>query len=355
MVLALPRVLAHRLAKAAASSSRCWWPGLGGQPTSSTLSARALASSRSPSRSWARRTSGPAAAADRRLLWRGHRGSAAAPPGRAAAGRRAGRRPRLGVVAAPGQLPADPAATSAAPSSTPSTPCRCGAASTASAPAAPATLRTVWREDEPLPTAAHPGSRVILVPRRRRLRGLVRAAGRAGSTAAGSAGTGLGVPVRQAAQAPGPGDNQALAVNTTDDTAVYDVAFAMVWADGSETATNTNEAYALASCSDCAAVAGRLPGGVRGRRQPRGGSAERLGCGQLQLRQLPDLRAGRTALRDPRPTRSAPTPRPRDQRLWAGDRRLRRATSATSRWPRSRGGSTTTSSRSWRSSRPTSS
>jgi putative peptide zinc metalloprotease protein len=55
--------------------------------------------------------------------------------------------------------------------------------------------------------------------------------------------------------APGEGDNQALAVNTTDGTVDYDVAFALVWEDGEGTLDNTNEAYALASCKRCAAVA----------------------------------------------------------------------------------------------------
>ncbi|RYP84166.1 hypothetical protein EKO23_17010 [Nocardioides guangzhouensis] len=54
---------------------------------------------------------------------------------------------------------------------------------------------------------------------------------------------------------PDEGDNQALAVNTTDDTVVYDLAFAMIWVDGDQPVTNTNEAYAAASCEDCAAVA----------------------------------------------------------------------------------------------------
>ena len=53
---------------------------------------------------------------------------------------------------------------------------------------------------------------------------------------------------------PADGDTQALAVNTTDGTVVYDLAFALVWVDG-DTAANRNEAYALASCTDCAAVA----------------------------------------------------------------------------------------------------
>ena len=55
--------------------------------------------------------------------------------------------------------------------------------------------------------------------------------------------------------APEAGDNQAVAVNTTDGTASYSVAFALVWADGEEPLTNTNEAYAAASCTGCAAIA----------------------------------------------------------------------------------------------------
>ena len=53
---------------------------------------------------------------------------------------------------------------------------------------------------------------------------------------------------------PGEGDNQAMAVNTTDGCTLYDVAFALVWADG-DTVLNTNEAYALASCTECQTVA----------------------------------------------------------------------------------------------------
>ena len=55
--------------------------------------------------------------------------------------------------------------------------------------------------------------------------------------------------------APEDGGNQALAVNTKDGSVVYDVAFALVWADDGEDVRNTNEAYAFASCKDCAAVA----------------------------------------------------------------------------------------------------
>ncbi|MGV0873808.1 hypothetical protein [Mycolicibacterium sp. XJ879] len=54
---------------------------------------------------------------------------------------------------------------------------------------------------------------------------------------------------------PGDGNNQALAVNTTDGTVVYDTAFALVWTTDEEYAMNVNEAHAYASCNTCAAVA----------------------------------------------------------------------------------------------------
>lgn len=55
--------------------------------------------------------------------------------------------------------------------------------------------------------------------------------------------------------APEPGDNQAVAINTTDGTAMYDVAFALVWVTDGEDALNRNEAQAWASCTSCASVA----------------------------------------------------------------------------------------------------
>jgi putative peptide zinc metalloprotease protein len=55
-------------------------------------------------------------------------------------------------------------------------------------------------------------------------------------------------------QPAGEGDNQALAVAITDDSVVYDVAFALVWAESDEV-LNVNEAHAYASCADCVAVA----------------------------------------------------------------------------------------------------
>ena len=104
---------------------------------------------------------------------------------------------------------------------------------------------TIWPEDAgPVPTADDPALAMVLVPR----------------TGGGAAAT------EPAAQAPtwvfpfnrplppGEGDNQALAVNTEDGSVLYDVTFALVWADG-DTALNRNEAYALASCRDCQTVA----------------------------------------------------------------------------------------------------
>lgn len=53
---------------------------------------------------------------------------------------------------------------------------------------------------------------------------------------------------------PSEGDNQALAVNTRDGGMSYDVAFALVWAEGDEV-LQVNEARAYASCSNCVTVA----------------------------------------------------------------------------------------------------
>ncbi|TQJ59959.1 putative peptide zinc metalloprotease protein [Arthrobacter sp. SLBN-83] len=55
--------------------------------------------------------------------------------------------------------------------------------------------------------------------------------------------------------APAADGNQALAVNTTDGSVKYSVAFALVWAEDGEPVTTTNEAYAFANCSGCGAVA----------------------------------------------------------------------------------------------------
>jgi putative peptide zinc metalloprotease protein len=105
---------------------------------------------------------------------------------------------------------------------------------------------TIWPEDGgPLPTADTPALAMVLVP--------------AGTTGEGpDAGTpdapAWVFPFDRPAP-PEEGDNQALAVNTEDGSVLYDVAFALVWADDGDAVLNRNEAYAFASCQDCRTVA----------------------------------------------------------------------------------------------------
>jgi len=100
--------------------------------------------------------------------------------------------------------------------------------------------RTVWASTSAPPTKEHPALALVLVPK---------------SASGGSAPTApTWVFPFNRPGAPGAGDNQALAVNTTDGSTLYDVAFALVWADGSAV-TNSNEAYAFASCAGCKTVA----------------------------------------------------------------------------------------------------
>lgn len=109
--------------------------------------------------------------------------------------------------------------------------------------------RTValWPSDAPKPTRENPQLSMVLVP----------VEGSSGS--AGSSGSSAGAPSwvfpfdRPAA--PEDDGNQALAVNTTDGSVTYSVAFALVWAEDGEPVDTRNEAYAFASCSGCAAVA----------------------------------------------------------------------------------------------------
>ena len=151
---------------------------------------------------------------------------------------------------------------------------------------------------------------------------------------------------------PSEGDNQALAVNTTDGTVVYDVAFAMVWVDGDEPVTNTNEAYAAASCTTArpwrSASRWCWSSATRTSSCPQN-LADR---GQLRLRAVPDLRAGQPAGRHPR--RSAE--RRRDggaAELWAEIARVRRAASPAAASPSSRARSRASRTRSSRSSTTT--
>ncbi len=103
-----------------------------------------------------------------------------------------------------------------------------------------ASAQTIWPKDAgPLPSAAHPALSLVLVPRTK--------------TPDGKTAPTWVFPFNRPAP-PGVGDNQTLAVNTTDGTVVYDVAFAMVWADTNRV-LNKNEAYAFASCTGCRATA----------------------------------------------------------------------------------------------------
>ncbi|QDW30730.1 hypothetical protein FFF93_013805 [Arthrobacter sp. KBS0702] len=109
--------------------------------------------------------------------------------------------------------------------------------------------RTValWPAGTKKPTREEPQLSMVLVPR-----------------SAPAPATGTGTPTSAAPSwvfpfdkpaAPEEGGNQSLAVNTKDGSVVYDVAFALVWAEDGDDVRNTNEAYAFASCKDCAAVA----------------------------------------------------------------------------------------------------
>ena len=105
--------------------------------------------------------------------------------------------------------------------------------------------QATFQKGQALPSKAHPQLAMVLVPRR--------GAATTRATPAPGQSRALGVPVRQALP-PAKGDNQAAAFNTTDDSATYDVAFALVWATGDEV-LNVNEAHAYASCSNCVTVA----------------------------------------------------------------------------------------------------
>jgi putative peptide zinc metalloprotease protein len=108
---------------------------------------------------------------------------------------------------------------------------------------------TGWADGDARPTEDKPQLALVLVPR---------------SSDGTTTGTGSAADGGDQAQPwvfpfnkpldPGKGDNQAMAVNTQDNTIRYDVAFALVWVEDDSPALNTNEAYAFASCNNCAAV-----------------------------------------------------------------------------------------------------
>lgn len=111
----------------------------------------------------------------------------------------------------------------------------------------------MWPSDAELPTREQPQLATVLVPTAPAAGDPATSAPQEGDVEQAGAGTWI-FPFDEPL-APGEGDNQALAVNTTDDTIEYSVAFALVWADGETPVDNTNEAYAIASCDNCAAVA----------------------------------------------------------------------------------------------------
>ncbi|GAB2725220.1 hypothetical protein [Nocardioides pakistanensis] len=103
-------------------------------------------------------------------------------------------------------------------------------------------IDAVWDSTAPQPTRERPQLAVVLVPK--------------GADPADPEAVAAGwVFPFDHPLAPGPGDNQALAINTEDGTVLYDVAFALVWVEDGQDALNRNEAQAWASCDTCAAVA----------------------------------------------------------------------------------------------------
>jgi putative peptide zinc metalloprotease protein len=128
-------------------------------------------------------------------------------------------------------------------------------------------LVATFEEGEPLPTEAEPVLSLVLVPSEED----DASAGSEETDSPGAQPTTTAQPDPTATAAPDgqdgtwvfpfdkpllpeEGDNQSLAVNTRDGSVIYDVAFALVWAEGDEV-LNVNEAHAYASCSDCVAVA----------------------------------------------------------------------------------------------------
>jgi putative peptide zinc metalloprotease protein len=97
------------------------------------------------------------------------------------------------------------------------------------------------------PTAEHPA--LFLIPGEDGEPATAVAVGGSGESAAAAA-----FPFRLPA-APGPGDTQALGVNTQDGGVVYDISYALITVDDGAPVTNTNSAFAFASCRGCTTVA----------------------------------------------------------------------------------------------------
>ncbi|MGF9647951.1 hypothetical protein AAIH32_08265 [Pseudarthrobacter oxydans] len=114
--------------------------------------------------------------------------------------------------------------------------------------------RTValWPEGAAKPTRENPQLSMVLVP--------VEASPGSGPASSPSTSPAAAAPPSwvfpfDRPAAPEQDGNQALAVNTTDGSVTYSVAFALVWAEDGYPVDTRNEAYAFASCTGCAAVA----------------------------------------------------------------------------------------------------
>ncbi|MGM0930386.1 MAG: hypothetical protein ACQEXN_11835 [Actinomycetota bacterium] len=118
---------------------------------------------------------------------------------------------------------------------------------------------TAWPAGTDLPTAEKPQLAMVLVPRETTTSDTSEnpandgGSGAVAETAVGDTPTAWVFPFDRPL-APKKDGNQALAVNVEDGSVVYDVAFALVWAEGGPVEA-ANEAYAFASCRGCTAVA----------------------------------------------------------------------------------------------------
>ena len=168
---------------------------------------------------------------------------------------------------------------------------------------------TIWPASAgQLPRADKPALSLVLVPRR--------------TTPQGQAAPTWVFPFNRPAPA-GVGDNQTLAVNTRDGTVVYDVAFALVWADR-ECGAEQERGLRLRQLHRLPGHRDQLPGGADRGQRARGGAAEHLGGGELRLPGLRHPGVGGAA--GAQPARRSERGRDRGRRgALAGDPGVRRA------------------------------
>ncbi len=248
-------------------------------------------------------------------LWQKTRGKALQRATALAADRGGVGRPRLGLVARRRHLPPGPALRARHPGRRHHRrlPGRCHAAGMRGGPGRADRCPLAGRAPE-----AHP-------------RGAAAEHG-PGAAADGTAGTAAGHRRRRAPPswvfpfdqpaAPEEDGNQSLAVNTTDGSVVYDVAFALVWADDGEHRGHPQRGLRLRQLRGLRRRGRGLPGGPDRGPDRRDRPGKPLGGRELQLRPVPDLRPGQPAGPDPG---RAPERRRHGQaqRAVAGDRRLR--------------------------------